>query len=78
VEIIYTTGVVTHACNSSTWEAEAGGSRAQGQPGLHSKTLYPKKLHIHINPAINVKEELEESIQNFITTKYIFFPFLCV
>jgi hypothetical protein len=33
------TGVVTHACNPCTWEAEAGRSRARGQSGLQSKTL---------------------------------------
>jgi hypothetical protein len=32
-------GLVAHACNSSIWEAEAGGLKVQGQPGLHSKSL---------------------------------------
>jgi hypothetical protein len=31
--------VVVHAYNLGPQEAEAGGSQAQGQPGLHSKTL---------------------------------------
>jgi hypothetical protein len=31
--------VVMHTCNSSTQEAEAGGLRVPGQPGLHSETL---------------------------------------
>jgi hypothetical protein len=31
------------ARNHSTQEAEAGGSRVQGQPGLHGKTLSQKK-----------------------------------
>jgi hypothetical protein len=33
------TGTVTHICNPNTWEAEAGGWRIQGQPGLHGETL---------------------------------------
>jgi hypothetical protein len=36
-------GVVEHACNPSTQEAEVGGCQIQGQPGLHSKTLSGKK-----------------------------------
>jgi hypothetical protein len=32
-------GMMVHACNSSSLEAEAGGSSIWGQPGLHSKTL---------------------------------------
>jgi hypothetical protein len=32
-------GVVVHAFNPSTQEAEAGGLQVQGQPGLHSETL---------------------------------------
>jgi hypothetical protein len=36
--------MMTHACNFSTWEAEAGGSkRVQSQPGLHSKILSLKR-----------------------------------
>jgi hypothetical protein len=35
--------VVVNACNPSTWEAEAGGSQVQDQPGLHSETLSLKK-----------------------------------
>jgi hypothetical protein len=34
---------VVHTCNPSTWEAEAGGFRAPGQPALHSKTLSQKE-----------------------------------
>jgi hypothetical protein len=30
-------GVVVHACNSSSWEAEIEGSKIQGQPGLQIK-----------------------------------------
>jgi hypothetical protein len=29
--------------NARTWEGEAGGTWVQGQPGLYSKTLVPKK-----------------------------------
>jgi hypothetical protein len=35
--------MVAHACMPSTWEAEARGSRVQGQLGLHSETLFRKK-----------------------------------
>ena len=28
---------VVHACNPSTWEAEAGGLLSSGQPGLQSE-----------------------------------------
>jgi hypothetical protein len=29
--------MVAYTCNPSTWEARAGGSKVQSQPGLHSK-----------------------------------------
>jgi hypothetical protein len=35
--------MVTHACNSNTWESETGGSGVQGESGLHSKTLSQKQ-----------------------------------
>jgi hypothetical protein len=35
--------MVTLVCNPSTWEAEAGRSGVQGQPGLQSETLSQKK-----------------------------------
>jgi hypothetical protein len=35
-------GMVVHSCNPSTWEAEAGGLRVQGQPWLHNETLSQK------------------------------------
>jgi hypothetical protein len=35
--------VVGYAYNPKTQEAEAGGSRNQGQPGLHSETLSLKE-----------------------------------
>jgi hypothetical protein len=35
-------GEVMHACNSSTWEAEAG-YQVQNQPELHIETLPQKK-----------------------------------
>jgi hypothetical protein len=38
LKVITQLGVVVHAYNPSTWEAEAGGSLGQGQPGLHNKT----------------------------------------
>jgi hypothetical protein len=37
--IVNLAGVVVHACNPSTQEAEAGGFPVQGQAGLPSKTL---------------------------------------
>ena len=36
-------GVVAHACNPSTREAEVGGSQVRGQPGLGSETLSQNK-----------------------------------
>jgi hypothetical protein len=35
-------GLMAHACNLSTWEAEAGESRVPGKPGLPSETLSQK------------------------------------
>jgi hypothetical protein len=35
--------MVVHICNPSTQVAKAGETRFQGQPELHSKTLYQKK-----------------------------------
>jgi hypothetical protein len=32
-------GVVVLTCNPRTWEAEAEGSRVQGQPRVHSESL---------------------------------------
>jgi hypothetical protein len=34
---------VVHACNPSTWEAEAGGSQVLGHPGLGFKRGKTKK-----------------------------------
>jgi hypothetical protein len=52
IKIIYKPGVVVHAFNPSTWEAEAGGFLSlrpawstewvPGQPGLHRETLSRK------------------------------------
>jgi hypothetical protein len=36
---IFKAGMVVHTCDLSIWEAEAGGSQAQDQPGLHSEIL---------------------------------------
>jgi hypothetical protein len=42
--------MVSHTCKSSTWEAEAGGSRVQGQPELHSETQKRKEKKMrHVN-----------------------------
>jgi hypothetical protein len=35
-------GMVVHACNSSTQEAEARGKQVRGQPGLDSKMVSQK------------------------------------
>jgi hypothetical protein len=34
---------MVYACNPGTQEVEAGASQVQGQPVLHSKTLFQKK-----------------------------------
>jgi hypothetical protein len=35
-------GVVAHACNPSTPEAEEGVSKGGSQPGLHRQTMFQK------------------------------------
>lgn len=37
-------GVVAHACNPNSWEAEAGGMRG-GQPGSHARPCLKKSEH---------------------------------
>jgi hypothetical protein len=48
--------MLMHIYNTSIWEAEARELQVQGQPGLHSETLFQKKktittktkdVHIH-------------------------------
>jgi hypothetical protein len=34
--------------NPSIWEAEAGGSRVQGQPGLYSKPVFKNKTEQYV------------------------------
>lgn len=41
--------MVVHACNQSTQEMKAGGSRIQGQPGLQN-TNYTWGLGMGVNP----------------------------
>ena len=54
--------MVAHAFNPSTWEAEAGGFRVQGQPGLQSEFQesqgYKEKpcLEKHQKPNQNKKQ----------------------
>jgi hypothetical protein len=36
-------------CNLSTQEAEVGGSRVRGPPGLHNKTVSKNKTKIFLN-----------------------------
>jgi hypothetical protein len=44
---IYLEGVLVHACNPSSWEAEAGGFRIQG---YNSETLsQKKKVHLEFS-----------------------------
>jgi hypothetical protein len=35
--------MVVHDCALGTWEADAEGPWAQGQPSLHSETVFTKK-----------------------------------
>jgi hypothetical protein len=37
--------VVSHTCNLSTQETEAGRFRVEGQPGLHTRTQSQKKVN---------------------------------
>jgi hypothetical protein len=39
---MFRAGPGAHNGNPMPWEAEAGGSQVQGQPGLHSKKLSEK------------------------------------
>jgi hypothetical protein len=52
--LIFNPGMVVQAYTPSTWEAEAGGSRVQGQPGVHSETV-SKKL------SVDYKDNFQES-----------------
>jgi hypothetical protein len=40
--------MVTHICNPSTWEGEAGRLQVQNQPELHSKSQSQKKQNTKI------------------------------
>ena len=40
-------GVVAHACNPSTWEAETGGLQVRSQPQQFSETLFQNKKKIN-------------------------------
>jgi hypothetical protein len=51
------------ACNSSIWEVEVGGSRAQGQPGQHRETCLKTPLFI-VNENLN--------LYNFYVLKILF------
>ena len=50
-------GMVEHSCQPSTQEMEAGGSIAQGQPGLHSK--FKASLGC-LRPGLETNEQTEE------------------
>ena len=41
-------GALAHTCNSSTQEAEAGGSQVQGQPRLHSNTQFRETKELEL------------------------------
>ena len=45
-------GVVAHACNPGTWEAETGGSQVHGQPQLLSEAL-----HNLLRPCFKIKNK---------------------
>jgi hypothetical protein len=48
--------VVLQAYNPSTWEAEAGGLRVWGQPGVHMVRIYLSEYEQYINfRSINFK-----------------------
>lgn len=49
-------GRAVHACNSSTQEANTGGSWIPGLPRLHSETLFQKQA---LNDSSNNKQQLK-------------------
>jgi hypothetical protein len=63
-----TLGVVVHICNSSTLEAEAGGWRIWGQPGLGSK------LQTSVHLSLNTSECILLTIVHYLE---FFFNFSC-
>jgi hypothetical protein len=56
-------GVVAHIYNPSTQEADAGGWRIWGQPGLHRETLSHRKNVTTIE--INYQSQLYNSTGSF-------------
>jgi hypothetical protein len=45
---------MVHVYNPNSKDAEAKGSRVQGQPGLHSKTMPQNKVHVIIQKEYRV------------------------
>jgi hypothetical protein len=60
--------MVVHIYNPTTWEVEAGSLQVQGQPGLHSDTLFQKiktkqnlggnSLLVHTKPPYSLSQLL--------------------
>jgi hypothetical protein len=63
-------GVVVHACNLSTQEAEAEGSRVRGQPGLHSRPCVKKKKSYLSRVAKSANKNTSEVTQFKMSFKY--------
>jgi hypothetical protein len=47
--------MVTHICNSSTWETEAGGLQFEGQPGVDRK--FQASLNCRVRPCLKKKKK---------------------
>jgi hypothetical protein len=47
-------GIVVLTCNSSTWEAEAGGLGVPNQPGLRSQDLVSKKKRVDLSTQLSI------------------------
>lgn len=49
-------GLMVHACNLSKWEMQAGRTRVQGHPQLHSRRGYPEHRRLDLKGK-NVKKK---------------------
>jgi hypothetical protein len=59
-------GMVVHTCNLSTREADAGGLRVQGQPGLHrppSQTKNREQIRTGIRGSLDHSDDPIQSRQ---------------
>jgi hypothetical protein len=59
---------VVHACNPSTQEAKAGGSRVWGQPELYSETLSQEQSRTNAYVCVYLY-----TYMNILQTKYLLF-----